>query len=115
MVTLFLHTIFFALSEIKRNLLKIPLFADSVQKYNEPGLINIGVGEDLSIKELAEMIKKITSYEGKIVFDTSKPNGTLRKLMDVSKLSALGWKASVSLKDGIEQVYKERFLSTVNK
>lgn len=84
-----------------------------MKKYNEAGLINIGVGEDLSIKELAEMMKEITGYKGKIVFDTSKPDGTPRKLLDVSKLSSLGWKASISLKDGVRQVYKETFLTGV--
>jgi GDP-L-fucose synthase len=84
-----------------------------MKNHNEPGLINIGVGEDLTIKELAEMIKEITDYKGKLVFDTSKPDGTPRKLMDVSKLSSLGWKASITLRDGIEKVYREKFLSTV--
>jgi GDP-L-fucose synthase len=73
-------------------------------------LINIGVGEDLSIKELAGMIKEITGYNGEIVFDTSKPDGTPRKLMDVSKLSSLGWRATIQLKSGIETTYKERFI-----
>ena len=82
-----------------------------MKNYNEEGLINIGVGEDLSIKELAEMIKEITDYKGKIVFDSSKPDGTPRKLMDVAKLSALGWKASLSLREGINHVYKEKFQS----
>ena len=85
-----------------------------MKKYNEEGLINIGVGEDLSIKELAEMIKEITAYKGNIVFDSSKPDGTPRKLLDVSKLSLLGWKASILLRDGIEQVYREKFISPVN-
>jgi len=84
-----------------------------MKNYNEEGLINIGVGEDLSIKELAELVKEITGYKGKIVFDSSKPDGTPRKLMDVSKLSALGWKASIDLKEGIKQVYKEKFLLTI--
>jgi len=81
-----------------------------MKNYNEEGLINIGVGEDLSIKELAEMIKEITGYNGEIVFDTSKPDGTPRKLMDVSKLSSLGWRATIQLKGGIETTYKERFI-----
>ncbi len=81
--------------------------------YNEPGLINIGVGEDISIKELAEMIKEITGYKGKIVFDSSKPDGTPRKLMDVTKLSSFGWKASIQLKEGITQVYKEKFRAII--
>ena len=85
-----------------------------MKNYSEEGFINIGVGEDLSIKELAEMIKGIIGYKGEIVFDSSKPDGTPRKLMDVSKLWALGWKASISLKDGIEQVYNERFLFAIN-
>jgi GDP-L-fucose synthase len=80
-----------------------------MKSYNEPGLINIGVGEDLSIKELAEMIKDITGYNGKIVFDLSKPDGTPRKLMDVSKLSSLGWTARILLREGIAQVYKDAF------
>jgi len=84
-----------------------------MKNYSEEGLINIGVGEDLSIKVLAEMIKQITGYKGNIVFDSSKPDGTPRKLMDVSRLSSLGWKASIGLIDGIKQVYKEKFLSTM--
>lgn len=81
-----------------------------IKNYSEEGLINIGVGEDLSIKELAEMIKDIVGYKGKIVFDSSKPDGTPRKLMDISKLSSFGWKASIQLKEGITQVYKDKFL-----
>ena len=84
-----------------------------MKNYNEEGLINIGVGEDLTIKELAEMIKEIVGYRGKIVFDASKPDGTPRKLMDVTKLSSFGWKASIPLKEGITQVYREKFLVNV--
>ncbi|HEU4903704.1 MAG TPA: NAD-dependent epimerase/dehydratase family protein, partial [Flavisolibacter sp.] len=82
-----------------------------MDSYNEPGLVNIGVGEDLSIAELADMIKNIVGFEGKIVFDSSKPDGTMRKLMDVSKLSAFGWKASIPLRQGINDVYREKFLA----
>ena len=82
-----------------------------MKNFNEGGLINIGVGEDLSIKELSDMIKDITGYNGKIVFDPSKPDGTPRKLMDVTKLSSLGWKASIQLYDGIRKVYHEKFLN----
>jgi len=82
-----------------------------MKNYNEPGLINIGVGEDISIKELAEMIKEIAGYRGKLVFDTSKPDGTPRKLMDVSKITQLGWKASIDLQAGIGSVYKTKFLN----
>ncbi|WP_345952707.1 GDP-L-fucose synthase [Mucilaginibacter sp. PAMB04168] len=94
------------------------LFADDLadacyylmENYNEPGVINIGVGEDLSIKELAEMIKEIVGFEGDITYDTSKPDGTPRKLMDVSKLANSGWKHTVELPDGIRVAYND-FLS----
>jgi GDP-L-fucose synthase len=79
--------------------------------YNEAGLVNIGVGKDISIGELAQLVKEITGFEGTIIFDTSKPDGTPRKLMDVSKLHALGWTASINLKEGIQKVYQEQFLS----
>lgn len=82
-----------------------------MQNYNEPGLVNIGVGKDLPIKELAELVKSIVKYNGKLVWDHSKPDGTPRKLMDVTKLNSLGWQAKISLKDGIEKVYREKFLN----
>jgi len=75
--------------------------------YNEPGLVNIGVGDDISIMELALLVKKITGYEGEIKTDTSKPDGTPRKLMDVTKLNSFGWKASITLEQGINMVYDE--------
>lgn len=78
-----------------------------MQHYNEAGLINIGVGEDISIADLALLIKSIVGYEGKLIFDTSRPDGAPRKLMDVSKLHDLGWKAQISLGDGISKVYEE--------
>jgi GDP-L-fucose synthase len=80
--------------------------------YDEPGLINIGVGKDISIKELAEMIKTITGFEGTIVFDTSKPDGTERKLLDVSRLTAKGWKAAIPLHEGVSQIYQQVFGTT---
>jgi GDP-L-fucose synthase len=70
-------------------------------------LINVGTGKDLSIKELAEMIKDIIGYKGKIIFDTSKPDGTPRKLMDVTKLHNLGWKYSTELENGIQMAYQD--------
>ncbi|MCX2473240.1 GDP-L-fucose synthase [Pedobacter sp. MC2016-05] len=78
-----------------------------MESYNEPGLVNIGVGEDVSILELAQLVVKIVGFEGEIVTDTSKPDGTPRKLMDVGKLNAQGWKAKVSLEEGIRKVYNE--------
>jgi GDP-L-fucose synthase len=78
-----------------------------MDNYNEAQFLNIGVGEDVTILELAEMIKKITGYKGKIVTNTSMPDGTPRKLMDVSRINNLGWKASISLEEGIKKVYEE--------
>lgn len=83
--------------------------------YNEEGLVNIGTGKDISIMELAELIKNITGYKGDIKTNTSKPDGTPRKLLDISKLKNLGWQASIQLKDGIEQVYKEIMQNNVLK
>lgn len=78
-----------------------------MQTYNEPGLINIGVGHDITIKNLAILVKEIVGYEGEIVHDLSKPDGTPRKLMDVSKLHSLGWKEKIGFREGIEKVYGE--------
>ncbi len=75
--------------------------------YDKPGFINIGIGEDISIKDLAHLIQRIIGYTGELKFDTSKPDGTPRKLMDVSKLNALGYKAKISLEDGIRSVYED--------
>src|SRR5574340_764593 len=72
-----------------------------------PPLINIGCGEDLTIRELTETVKEVVGYPGDIVFDTSKPDGTPRKLLDVSRLAALGWKPHISLKEGIAQAYRD--------
>lgn len=80
-----------------------------MQEYNEEGLVNIGVGSDISIKDLALMIKDIVGYEGAIDWDSTKPDGTPRKLMDVSKLKSLGWQAKIDLKSGIETVYQMAF------
>ncbi|MBX6379940.1 MAG: GDP-L-fucose synthase [Thermoflavifilum aggregans] len=76
----------------------------------EPDLINIGTGEDISIAELAELIRTIVGYKGRIVYDTSKPDGTPRKLLDVSRLHAMGWHHQTSLEEGIRKVYEAVFL-----
>ena len=73
--------------------------------YNKSEIVNIGMGEDISIKELAFIIKEIVGYEGEIIFDTTKPDGTPRKLLDISKLLSLGWKPKTSLRDGIKITY----------
>lgn len=94
------------------------LFADDLaeacfflmENYNEPDPINVGVGTDLTIKELANLIKNIVGFEGEIKFDFTKPDGTPRKLMDVTKLHAKGWKHRIELEDGIRLAYQD-FLS----
>jgi GDP-L-fucose synthase len=77
-----------------------------MQHYNEPGLVNIGTGEDVSIRELAELIQKVVGYTGGIKWDATKPDGTPRKLMDVSKLNGMGWRYSTDLETGIRKVYE---------
>jgi GDP-L-fucose synthase len=77
--------------------------------YDSPEIVNIGVGEDISIKELALLIKEIVGYEGELFFDTSKPDGTPRKLLDVSKLHNLGWRHRIGLREGIEQVLQSEY------
>lgn len=76
-----------------------------MQTYNKKQFLNIGTGEDLTIKELAELIKNIVGYSGKINWDTSRPDGTPRKLMNVSKVHALGWMHEIKLEDGIKKTY----------
>jgi len=78
------------------------------QAHTQPMLshINVGTGVDCSIRELAETIARVTEYQGRLIFDSSKPDGTPRKLMDVSRLKALGWQASISLEDGLRDAYR---------
>ena len=91
------------------------LFADDLadacyflmENYNESHLINIGTGVDLTIKDLALLIKKVVGYEGELTFDSTKPDGTPRKLMDVSKLHDLGWKHQIELEEGIKLAYQD--------
>jgi GDP-L-fucose synthase len=78
-----------------------------MENYDDSGLVNIGIGEDISILELAQLVKKTVGFEGEILTDTTKPDGTPRKLMDVSKLNGLGWKAKITLEKGIQKVYEE--------
>lgn len=80
-----------------------------MQNYDGEGFVNIGSGEEISIKDLAFLVKDIVGFEGEVRFDTTKPDGTPRKLMDVSKLASLGWKYTIKLEDGIKSVYKEKF------
>ncbi len=95
----------------RREFLHVDDLADAcyflLQNYNEKGLVNIGCGTDVSIKELAELIVAEVGYQGQLVFDSTKPDGTLRKLMDTSKINQLGWKFSVSLNVGIQRTINE--------
>jgi GDP-L-fucose synthase len=95
----------------KREFLYVDEIADAcmflMATYNDQGLVNIGCGYDVSIKELASLIKDVVGYEGEINFDTSKPDGTPRKLMDVSKINQLGWTSSIALEQGIKMVYDD--------
>ena len=95
----------------RREFLHVDDLADAcyflLQNYNEQGLVNIGCGTDVSIKDLAELIVAVIGYEGKLVFDTTKPDGTPRKLMDVSKINNLGWNSKISLPSGIKDTIKE--------
>ena len=94
----------------KREFLFVDDLADALiflmKNYEDDEHINVGTGEDISILELAEMIKEIVGFRGEITFDRSKPDGTMRKLLDVSKISRLGWKKRITLKDGINECYR---------
>lgn len=83
-----------------------------MENYSGSDFLNIGSGKEISIKDLALLIKNIVGYTGELVFDSSKPDGTPRKLMDVSRLKDLGWTYKIELETGIKQVYKEAFLNT---
>lgn len=78
-----------------------------MENYSGDQHVNVGTGEDISIKELAETVMELTGYQGKLVFNTEKPDGTPRKLLDVSKLNGLGWKHRIELKDGIRMVMED--------
>lgn len=77
-----------------------------MQHYSDPEIVNVGTGTDLTIRELAEMVKSVIGFTGEIVQDLTKPDGTPQKLLDVSKLERLGWKAKIGLKEGIESTYR---------
>jgi len=95
----------------RREFLHVDDLADAcyflLQSYDEKGLINIGTGADVSIKELAELIVSAVGYEGRLMFDQTKLDGTARKLLDITKISHLGWKAKVQLRDGINKTISE--------
>jgi GDP-L-fucose synthase len=96
---------------VRREFLHVDDLADAcvylMKNFSEPGFVNIGTGEDLEIIWLARLVKKITGFEGEILHDATKPDGTPRKLMDVSKLKELGWTASIELEQGIRDTYQD--------
>jgi GDP-L-fucose synthase len=93
----------------KREFLHVDELADAcaflLNQQNPPDLVNIGLGSDVTIKELTEMVAQVVGFRGRIVWDATKPDGTPRKLMDVSRLTTLGWKARVGLREGLEKTY----------
>jgi len=94
----------------KREFLHVDDLADAcvfmMQNYSDEAIVNVGVGEDISILELARLVAEVVGYEGRIATDPSKPDGTPRKLLDVSRLHELGWQARIGLRDGIEQTWR---------
>lgn len=95
----------------KREFLNSDDLADAclflMKHYSDKQIVNVGCGEDVSIKELAELVKEVTGFEGELVFDTTRPDGTPRKLLDVSKLHSLGWQHKIALRDGLKTAYQD--------
>jgi len=94
----------------KREFLHVDDLADAciylMEQYDGTDLINIGVGEDVTIRELAETVGRVIGFKGELKFDPSKPDGTPRKLLDVSRLNGIGWKAKIGLEEGIQATYR---------
>jgi GDP-L-fucose synthase len=103
----------------RREFLYVDDFADAcvfvLQNYSGEEILNVGVGRDLTIAEFAQMVAEVVGYRGNIVYDPSKPDGTPRKLVDVSRLSALGWKAKVPLPEGLQQAYADFLTNAIGK
>jgi GDP-L-fucose synthase len=95
----------------RREFLAVDDLADAcvfvMKHYSDVGFLNIGTGEDITIAQFAQIIAEVVGYEGRLVFDTSKPDGTPRKLLDVSRLNALGWRAKTPLKEGLAEMYRD--------
>jgi GDP-L-fucose synthase len=93
----------------RREFLHVDDLADAcvfvMNEYDDARVLNVGVGEDITIRELAELIKDVVGFEGAVQFDASRPDGTPRKLLDVSRLTALGWMAKISLREGVRGAY----------
>jgi GDP-L-fucose synthase len=93
----------------RREFLHVDDLADAVvymlERYDEEPIVNVGWGEDVTIRELAEAIMAVSGYQGRLEFDATKPDGTPRKLLDTTRLTALGWKPKITLKAGIESTF----------
>ena len=93
-----------------REFLHVDDFADAtlflMKNYDEPEIVNVGTGTDVTIRQLVELLQRVTGFDGELVFDSSKPDGTPRKLLDVSRLTALGWKARIPLEEGVASTYQ---------
>lgn len=93
-----------------REFLHVDDFADAavflMQHYDKPEIVNVGTGTDVTIRQLVELLQRVTGFDGRLVFDSSKPDGTPRKLLDVSRLTGLGWKAGISLEEGVASTYE---------
>lgn len=94
----------------RREFLHVDDLADAslflMNHYSDEGLVNVGVGEDISIGELTELVKEVVGFVGEVEFDSSRPDGTPRKLLDVSRLNGLGWEARIPLREGVRQTYR---------
>ena len=103
----------------RREFLHVEDFADAcifiLKNYSDSQFINIGCGEDISISEFAEIVAQVVGFRGNIVYDRSKPDGTPRKLVDISRLTTLGWKPSISLKEGLDKTYADFLTNTVRE
>jgi GDP-L-fucose synthase len=102
-----------------REFLYVDDFADAcvfiLKNYSGLEFLNVGVGQDIGIAEFAQTVADVVGYRGKITYDPSKPDGTPRKLVDVSRLSALGWKAKVSLRDGLGKAYSDFLMNPIRE
>jgi GDP-L-fucose synthase len=103
------HVMVWGTGAPRREFLHVDDLADAavflMQGYNSPEIVNVGTGVDITIRELVELVCRIVGYRGEIVFDSTRPDGTPRKLLDVSKLAALSWQPAIALEDGIRQTY----------
>ncbi|HDM78405.1 MAG TPA: GDP-L-fucose synthase [Deltaproteobacteria bacterium] len=104
------HVVVWGTGNPRREFLYVDDLADALlflmEHYNSEEIINVGIGKDITIRELAELIREVVGYEGDIVFDLSKPDGVPRKLLDVSRIHALGWQAKTPLREGLEKTYR---------